>query len=210
MTATNDNSAKKKRATPSPSSPVVVSAEAEALSHSATTMKLTPSYQLFRILDDDEGGAEPGTMSGNSKRDGSVLRRASSSTMTDDANGDGEGVVAVQEKVDTLRGVKMSDYVGLGGKVRIETLPDPFKMVKEELQPFTDSIKELVSTDQPVLSMAAKHFFEKRHGKRFRPTIVQLMSKVVAAAKPETMADHGGEEGTDADDMWEWSGASKI
>ncbi|EEC45328.1 predicted protein, partial [Phaeodactylum tricornutum CCAP 1055/1] len=52
-----------------------------------------------------------------------------------------------------------------------------FKLVEKELQPFSDSIKELVSSDQPILSMAAKHFFEKRHGKRFRPTIVQLMAK---------------------------------
>jgi len=68
-------------------------------------------------------------------------------------------------------------FKGCGGSLKIETLPDPFQMVEKELQPFSDSIKELVSTDQPILSMAAKHFFEKRHGKRFRPTIVQLMGK---------------------------------
>lgn len=28
-----------------------------------------------------------------------------------------------------------------------------------------------------MLSMAAKHFFEKRHGKRFRPTVVALMGE---------------------------------
>jgi len=50
----------------------------------------------------------------------------------------------------------------------IKRLPEPFKLVEGELQPFSDSISELVSSDQPVLSMAAKHFFEKRHGKRFR------------------------------------------
>jgi geranylgeranyl pyrophosphate synthase len=48
--------------------------------------------------------------------------------------------------------------------------------------------------------MAAKHFFEKRHGKRFRPTIVQLMAKTVAACTPE------GKQGKE----WEWSGASEI
>ncbi len=77
--------------------------------------------------------------------------------------------------------------------------------------------------------MAAKHFFEKRHGKRFRPTIVQLIGKAVAAAEPEhhvwatndvvksTMNDNnnnnhdpsalekaGGAAG------WQWSGASRI
>ena len=34
--------------------------------------------------------------------------------------------------------------------------PDPFKLVENELKPFSDSISELVSTDQPILSMAAK------------------------------------------------------
>lgn len=53
-------------------------------------------------------------------------------------------------------------------------------MVKGDLAPFTDSIKELVDTDHPVLSMAAKHFFEQRHGKRFRPTIVSLMAQATA------------------------------
>ena len=101
---------------------------------------------------------------------------------------------------DTLEGMKLSEYKALGGKKKIESLPDPFKMVEKELQPFSDSIKELVSTDQPILSMAAKHFFEKRHGKRFRPTIVQLIAKTVAACSPEEIKG----------DRWENSGASKI
>ena len=125
--------------------PVVVSAEAERLSHSSTTMKLTPSYELFQILDTNEGGVKPSTISGNSMRYKAIIKTGR----------------------DSLEGVQISDYVGLGGKKKIETLPDPFKMVEKELQPFSDSIKELVSTDQPVLSMAARHFFEKRHGKRF-------------------------------------------
>lgn len=54
---------------------------------------------------------------------------------------------------------------------------DPFKLASRDLSPFTDTIKELVESEHPVLSMAAKHFFEKRHGKRFRPTIVALMGK---------------------------------
>lgn len=54
---------------------------------------------------------------------------------------------------------------------------DPFKLASKDLSPFTDTIKELVESEHPVLSMAAKHFFEKRHGKRFRPTIVALMGK---------------------------------
>merc|ERR1712216_895572 len=67
---------------------------------------------------------------------------------------------------------------------------------------------ELVSTDQPILSMAAKHFFEKRHGKRFRPTIVQLMAKAVAVATPEQSIEDG--DAVDRETRWEWSGASDV
>lgn len=161
------------------STPVVVSKEAEALSHSETTMKLTPSFDLFQLLDESEGGHIPHTVPGNAMRDENILK------------------VGIP---DTLGEMKLIDYKGLGGSKKIEDLPDPFKMVEKELQPFSDSIKELVSTDQPILSMAAKHFFEKRHGKRFRPTIVQLMAKTVAACAPE------GKLGKE----WEWSGASEI
>jgi len=164
------------------SKPVVVSAEAEALSHSKTTMKLTPSFDLFQLLSEEEGGHVPRSMAGNTNRDGTILK------------------VGVP---DTLWDMTLADYKGLGGKNKIETLPDPFGIVEKELQPFSDSIKELVSTDQPILSMAAKHFFEKRHGKRFRPVIVQLVAKAVAACPPDT---HQGDTG----DRWEDAGASRI
>jgi geranylgeranyl pyrophosphate synthase len=82
----------------------------------------------------------------------------------------GGAAVAVEERTTQLDASKAAPYPGL----------DPFEMVKEDLSPFTDSIKELVDTQHPVLSMAAKHFFERRHGKRFRPTIVCLMSRAVS------------------------------
>jgi geranylgeranyl pyrophosphate synthase len=184
--------------------PVVVSAEAEALSHSDTTMKLTPSYELFQLLSEEEGGEVPNMTSGNALRDGAMLKETG--------------------KVDTLEGLKLSTFQGCGGKTKIETLPDPFKMVEKELQPFSDSIKELVSSDQPILSMAAKHFFEKRHGKRFRPTIVQLVAKAVAAATPEKIMDDDGKtlsadlseehsavfEKIGGVSGWQWSGASSV
>mmetsp|Transcript_19203 Transcript_19203/g.27128 ORF Transcript_19203/g.27128 Transcript_19203/m.27128 type:complete len:514 (+) Transcript_19203:193-1734(+) len=166
--------------------PVVVSAEAEALSHSATTMKLTPSFGLFQMLTEEEGGSMPETSQGNALRDDSILKVG---------------------REDSLGDFKLSEYKGLGGTKKIEDLPDPFKMVENELQPFSDSIKELVSSDQPILSMAAKHFFEKRHGKRFRPTIVQLMAKSVAAATPEKFVP---EDGDNSIPGWEWSGASDV
>jgi len=167
-------------------SPVVVSAESEALSHSNTTMKLIPSYELFQLLDDSEGGEEPPKLGGNARRDEHILKVGLS---------------------DTLNGFRL-EYEGTSGKKTkqiIEDLPDPFKLVEKELKPFSDSISELVSSDQPILSMAAKHFFEKRHGKRFRPTIVQLVAKACAAATPEG-------PGMDIEDTlsWEFSGASRV
>ena len=210
MTAEPDTASVKQQQQKFRPNPVVVSAKAEALSHSATTMKLTPSYELFQMLTEEEGGFVPDTKSGNALRDASILKL--------------EG-----QPEDILQGLQLADYVGLGGKKKIETLPDPFAIVEKELQPFSDSIKELVSSDQPILSMAAKHFFEKRHGKRFRPTIVQLVAKAVAAASPEILktysndvlaatveaaADLTGDgamfEKAGAVAGWQWSGASNV
>lgn len=212
MSAVANDVSKKAKFRPNP---VVVSAEAEALSHSDTTMKLTPSYELFQLLAEEEGGESPAVTEGNKLRDGSVLKGLNGKTIDD-----------------PLEGLQLSTFVGCGGKTKIETLPDPFKMVEKELQPFSDSIKELVSSDQPILSMAAKHFFEKRHGKRFRPTIVQLVAKAVAAATPEhltngdvTPASSSSSSSQDALEEldrsseigkaggvagWQWSGASTV
>jgi len=141
--------------------PIVVSSEAEALSHSETTLKLTPSYSLFQILPVSEGGVQSASAVAYEKKSGDL---------------------SVGE--DSMSGFSLS---GADEKF-IKRLPEPFKLVEGELQPFSDSISELVSSDQPVLSMAAKHFFEKRHGKRFRPTIVQLMAAAVAASNVEGLA----------------------
>jgi len=177
-----------------PSSPVVVSNNAEELSHSETTLRLKPSFDLFQLLTEEEGGIIPPTTTGNTHRDSTVLHTSSQPT-------------------DTLKDVKLADYIGKGKDSRkIESLPDPFKMVEKELKPFADSISELVSSDQPILSMAAKHFFEKRHGKRFRPVIVQLVAKAVAAAEPEQIGVNGAASHSVADGTanWAWSGASDV
>lgn len=176
------------------SSPIVVSAGAEELSHSSTTLRLKPSFELFQILTQEEGGTIPPTTTGNTHRDRTVFHPAG-------------------QAEDTLANVKLADYLGKGkGFKNIESLPDPFKMVEKELKPFADSISELVSSDQPILSMAAKHFFEKRHGKRFRPVIVQLMAKAVAASEPEKIEVNGASSHSVADGTanWAWSGASDV
>merc|ERR1712071_132913 len=162
-----------------------------------------PSYELFQMLTEEEGGSIPPSAPGNARRDASTIKE--------------------NETSDPLDNLQLASYKGLGGNKKIEQLPDPFKMVEKELQPFSDSIKELVSSDQPILSMAAKHFFEKRHGKRFRPTIVQLMAKAVAAATPEKIDESLISSTTESNILdssvadkvggvagWEWSGASEI
>ena len=58
--------------------------------------------------------------------------------------------------------------------------PDPFALVAEELKPLSDYVKELVVSENPVLTMAASHFFDQRQGKRFRPTIVALFGRALA------------------------------
>jgi hypothetical protein len=39
--------------------------------------------------------------------------------------------------------------------------PDPFSLVYDELKPLSDYVKELVLSENPVLTMAASHFFEQ-------------------------------------------------
>jgi geranyl diphosphate synthase len=64
--------------------------------------------------------------------------------------------------------------------------PDPFKLVENELQPLGEYVSDLVTSETPVLTMAAGHFFNQQQGKRFRPTIVLLMGR---ALKPEGQAE---------------------
>jgi geranylgeranyl pyrophosphate synthase len=170
------------------SSPVVVSERAEALSHSATTMKLIPSFELFQLLPEKQGGKAPVVSIGNKNRQSTT---AIPDTYSNFRMADYEGVVSAISDVRNLKGsaARKQQHVE---KLSIQSLPDPFAMVEDEIQPFSDSIKELVSTDQPILSMAAKHFFEKRQGKRFRPTIIQLLAKAVATV-PSTSTTHESE-----------------
>jgi len=39
--------------------------------------------------------------------------------------------------------------------------PDPFALVADELQPLSDYVLELVKSENPVLTMAASHFFDQ-------------------------------------------------
>jgi len=39
--------------------------------------------------------------------------------------------------------------------------PDPFKYVADELNPLSDFVKDLMVSENPVLTMAASHFFDQ-------------------------------------------------
>jgi geranyl diphosphate synthase len=64
--------------------------------------------------------------------------------------------------------------------------PDPFKSVEKELQPLSQYVGDMVQSENPVLTMAAGHFFNQKQGKRFRPTIIVLMGR---ALRPEGQAE---------------------
>lgn len=57
---------------------------------------------------------------------------------------------------------------------------DPFKLVEKDLEPLSQYVLELVDSENPVLTMAASHFFEKKQGKRFRPTIIALVGRALS------------------------------
>merc|ERR1719217_1706007 len=57
---------------------------------------------------------------------------------------------------------------------------DPFKLMEKDLEPLSEYVLELVQSENPVLTKAASHFFEKRQGKRFRPTIVALIGRALS------------------------------
>lgn len=39
--------------------------------------------------------------------------------------------------------------------------PEPFEFVSKEVQPISDYVKEMIKSENPVLTMAASHFFEQ-------------------------------------------------
>lgn len=50
--------------------------------------------------------------------------------------------------------------------------PEPFGLVSDELQSLSDYVKELVVSENPVLTMAASHFFEKVPDHRRIPSTI--------------------------------------
>lgn len=62
-----------------------------------------------------------------------------------------------------------------------EQLVDPFHLVRNEMVTVTDSIKQILGSDHPVLAAVAKYFFEHDGGKKVRPTMVLLVAHAAEA-----------------------------
>lgn len=136
---------------------------ADAQHNRVKSLHVTPSFEVFQLLPD------------------SIPENKSIDIDDDD-----------ESKSDTLTGLSLSDFQGGLGEKRLESLPDPFQLVENDLEPLSDAIEELVSSEQPMLVQAASQFLQKKNGKRaLRPTIVQLVSRMVLEEdqRPRSIAE---------------------
>jgi len=82
---------------------------------------------------------------------------------------------------------------------------DPFAAVAGEVRSMSDSIKDLLGVDHPVLGSVARYFFDHDGGKKVRPTMVMLMAKALnahgqaieAGTAPPTLPSEGTTVGAD-------------
>lgn len=66
---------------------------------------------------------------------------------------------------------------------------DPFSLVSEELSAIANSLRSMVIAEVPKLAQAAEYFFKMGvEGKRFRPTVLLLMSKALHMPIPQPSA----------------------
>ncbi|KAH7522763.1 hypothetical protein FEM48_Zijuj07G0172900 [Ziziphus jujuba var. spinosa] len=68
----------------------------------------------------------------------------------------------------------------------VEDQHDPFSLVADELSLVADRLRSMVIAEVPKLASAAEYFFKMGvEGKRFRPTVLLLMSTAVNLSVPE-------------------------
>ncbi|XP_024017448.1 solanesyl diphosphate synthase 3, chloroplastic/mitochondrial [Morus notabilis] len=68
----------------------------------------------------------------------------------------------------------------------VEEELDPFSLVSDELSLVANRLREMVVAEVPKLASAAEYFFKMGvEGKRFRPTVLLLMSTALNVAIPE-------------------------
>lgn len=60
---------------------------------------------------------------------------------------------------------------------------DPYKTAANDIQSLSDSVKEMLGSDHPVLRSLGKYFFDVQ-GKRVRPVIVCLVSRAMSLVTP--------------------------
>ena len=65
------------------------------------------------------------------------------------------------DKFDRLPTVPFEDPLFMTAKGPSPAGPDPFKYVADELNPLSDFVKDLIVSENPVLTMAASHFFDQ-------------------------------------------------
>ncbi len=63
--------------------------------------------------------------------------------------------------------------------------PDPFAIVKDEIESISERLRRSIMTGIPVLETAASYFFRVGvEGKRFRPTMLLLMASSLSPTAP--------------------------
>ncbi|PQP93661.1 solanesyl diphosphate synthase 3 chloroplastic/mitochondrial [Prunus yedoensis var. nudiflora] len=68
----------------------------------------------------------------------------------------------------------------------VEEPLDPFSLVSDELSLIADRLRDMVVAEVPKLASAAEYFFKMGvEGKRFRPTVLLLMSTALNVTVPE-------------------------
>ncbi|GAU12532.1 hypothetical protein TSUD_182460 [Trifolium subterraneum] len=82
----------------------------------------------------------------------------------------------------------------------VEDELDPFSLVADELSHIGNKLREMVVSEVPKLAAAAEYFFKMGvEGKRFRPTVLLLMSTALNLPIPKAPPpmEHGGTTPTD-------------
>ncbi|KAJ4758414.1 Geranyl diphosphate synthase [Rhynchospora pubera] len=73
------------------------------------------------------------------------------------------------------------------------SVEDPFSLVADELSLIAKNLREQVAEEvqnkAPKLASAAKYFFERAEGKKFRPTVLLLMASALNMPIPQSTAE---------------------
>jgi len=89
----------------------------------------------------------------------------------------------------STKAVKAALAVNLPGLTQSNAFPnvigDPFDLIKNDLRQLSGGLKDLITTDHPVLKTVAQYLFESP-GKRVRPSMVLLMAHATSLENGST------------------------